>query len=102
MTSPLKEKPRPAREDAADGGLRVGVFAGQRVENPACPLLRIDGSGPAGDAAEFAGNAHGILEIAELVDELHAESLLAGEDASIGDCADVGLAQLSFPSCSDG
>src|SRR5207237_10454232 len=95
-------KPGTAGENTADGRLRVGIVIGQRLEKTARPLLRIDRAGPAGDSAQLARNANGVVEIAELVDEFHAEGLLAGEDAAVGDFADVGLGQLALASRGNG
>src|SRR5688500_1863450 len=83
-SSPPKSKLRhPPIDDALEHRFRA--ILGEEVEQRALAAARPHPGRIAFDAAELSGRAHGVVDRADLVDELQRPGLLAGEDAAVGD-----------------
>src|SRR5947209_14901396 len=100
--SPPVEKSGTAAEDSAERRLRIGGRAAQQVEQTGFLFSRINRSGSAVDAGQLRRGADGVVEIADLVDQLELQRLLAGENAAVGDLRHVRLRHLPFAPGGDG
>src|SRR5947209_16259341 len=99
--SPPVEKSGTAAEDPAERRLRIGGRAAQQVEQTGFLFSRINRSGSAVDAGQLRRGADGVVEIADLVDQLELQRLLAGENAAVGELRHVRLRHAPLAPSSD-